>query len=126
MSADPTRIAARFIQAKKAERWMGINVSSYSDRYVEPREVSDQWWIDLESLLKEYWSLQRVQVGSSSSNLMWARVSGVGGPMEVQFMGSPERGMKVSIVGEAEKKFGPDASLKEMLLWVDKADRNRR
>ena len=127
------RVADRWLKKSRAERWMGINVSSFDERYRDQSYFESEWMDDMLKLVKEYWSLHKVSTGIPSQNYMWAQVQGaMSGPIQIDFLGNPSSRMKVRVVSTDldrggvldEKTFGSGSSLKEIMLWIDKVDRN--
>lgn len=97
------------------KEWAGTDVRSIAERV-------ESWWDDFEQLIRGYWSLSSDLKIVRSKNKMVFRVNHLG-PMTVEIIGPPTK-LKV-YVGGAERTFGPDANLFDILMWIEGVPRNQ-
>lgn len=95
-------------QARTTE--MGIDVSSYAER------VAD-WWGDLEEYIREYWSMQKVDLKRGRGKIVFrAKMSGRVRRVEIKGPASKP----TVYVGGAEKTFDSKTPINKIIYWVDK------
>jgi hypothetical protein len=115
MGGNPSRVAGRFLQGD-AREFAGIDVRSFNQRRTD-------WWDDLAKLIQEWWSWSKVTVRKVRGKLT-ARVDFPGTqqrPVEITVKGL--EGKPTVYVWAAERTFGPDDSLLDIMYWIDSITR---
>jgi hypothetical protein len=112
MTPSPKRIAHRYLERQAAvATFMGIDNRSLNER-------AASWWVDLEKLIKEWWSLTKVDSRLTRGNLV-VKVPSIGANIHIK--GPPAK--PTVYVGGAKKQFGPDDSLQTIMYWIDSITR---
>ncbi len=114
MSPSPTRVALRHIHAD-AGMHAGIDIRSYNQRRAA-------WWDDLGELIKEWWSLEKVTVRKVRGR-MTALVDFRGGRRNIEIDVKGPESKPTVYVWAAERSFGSDHSLLDIIYWIDKVTR---
>lgn len=107
-------------EANSRASFMGIDTRPFMERDANAQAA---WSVDLQTLVREWWSSTRVQM-KTSRNATRFEFEFAGRPHSIIVKGDPSRRVEVDVNGTGTS-FKPMDSLYDIVLWMDSRVMNR-